>query len=274
MVHCEVPLTIEDLLYSPGAAVYDETAANIDTYFIAEAIRTAYPESVKSIFAKSNITYPAMPAVELLEPRKTDSKTLGPILFNEGTLDGSYEVIESIYKHQFQLDDTEFDDRLFLAFGDQKTSSLIRSMQAEQVDASAAYDRKDWLVGVAALFHLRMNFLWLMQRTHYGTMEQQDASTLYHNINFWGRKNIPADRAAFQVLEELVLHSFDARVVGLLYTRLEQDGIDTSEQDNVDQAIQDMNAQGFMDLVEDVRKISLRTTSLATIQGEVRQQHR
>ena len=184
MLHREVPLTIEDLLYSPGAAVCDETAANIDTYFIAEAIRTAYPESVKSIFAKSNITYPAMPAVELLDPRKTDSKTLGPILFNEGTLDGSYEVIESIYKHQFQLDDTEFNDRLFLAFGDQKTSSLIRSMQAEQVDASAAYDRKDWLIGVAALFHLRMNFLWLMERTHYGTMEQQDASTLYHNINF------------------------------------------------------------------------------------------
>jgi hypothetical protein len=90
-------------------------------------------------------------------------------------------------------------------------------MQAEQVDASAVYDRKDWLIGVAALFHLRMNFLWLMQQTHYRNIEQQDASTLYYNINFWGRKNIPADRAAFQVLEELVLHSFDARVVGLLW---------------------------------------------------------
>jgi hypothetical protein len=125
MLHREIPLTIEDLLYSPGAVVYDETAAKIDTYFIAEAIRIAYPDSVKSVFAESPITYPSMPAVELLELRKTDSKTLGPILFNEGTLDGSYEVIESIYKHQFKLDDAAFDDRLFLAFGDQKTSSLI-----------------------------------------------------------------------------------------------------------------------------------------------------
>ncbi|KAH7119247.1 hypothetical protein EDB81DRAFT_815518 [Dactylonectria macrodidyma] len=254
MLHREVPLTIEDLLYSPGAAIYDETAAEIDTYFIAEAIRATYPKSVKSIFSKSDIPFPPMPIVELLGLRKTDSKTLGPILFNEGTLDGSYEVVESIYKHQFQLDDTEFDNRLFLAFGDQKTSSLIRSMQAEQVDASAAYDRKDWLIGVAALFHLRMNFLWLMQKTHYGNMEQQDSSTLYHNINFWGRKNIPADRAAFQVLEELVLHSFDARVVGLLYIRLEQRGIDTSEQEEVDKAIQKMNAKGFMEVVEDIRK--------------------
>ncbi|KAJ4189476.1 hypothetical protein NW759_016766 [Fusarium solani] len=253
MLHREVPLTIEDL-YSPGAALYDETAAEIDTYFIAEAIRTAYPKSVKSIFAKSDNPFPAMPTVELLELRKTDSKTLGPILFNEGTLEGSYEVVESIYKHQFQLDNTEFYNRLFLAFGDQKTSSLIRSIQAEQVDASAAYDRKDWLIGVAALFHLRMNSLWLMQKTHYGNLEQQDPSTLYHNINFWGRKNIPSDRAAFQVLEELVLHSFDARVVGLLYTRLEQRCIDTSEQEEVDNAIQKMHAKGFMEVVRDIRK--------------------
>jgi hypothetical protein len=80
MLHPEVPLTIEDLVYSPGAAVYDETAAKIDAYFIAEAIRIAYPESIKSIFSKSDIPYPSMLAVELLELRKIDNKTLGPIV--------------------------------------------------------------------------------------------------------------------------------------------------------------------------------------------------
>jgi len=224
-----VPLTIYNLLSSPGAACYNEVSAEIDTFFIVEAIRTAYPGPVKVIFAKPDVSYPVMPAVELLEPRTTDSKTLGPILFNEGTLDSAYEVTENIYKHQLCTDDKEFDNRLFLVYGDQKTSSLIRSMQREQVEASSAYDRKDWLIGVAALFHLRMNYLWLMQRTHYGNMEQQDASTLYHHINFWGRKRIPSDRAAFQVLEELVLYSFDVRVVSLFYTRLEQRGIDVSD---------------------------------------------
>ena len=125
MLHRDVPLTIKDLLYSPGCATYDKIAAKLDAYFIAEAIQTAYPELVKPIFAESSIPYPAMPAVELLELQKTDSKTLGPILFNEGTLDDSYEVIENIYKLQFELENREFDDRLFLAFGDQKTASLI-----------------------------------------------------------------------------------------------------------------------------------------------------
>lgn len=143
MLYCEVPLTIEDILYSLGAAVCEKAAASIDTYFIVEVIRTAYPESVKTIFINSNITYLAMPEVELLELRKIDSKMLGQILFNKGTLDSSYEVIESIYKYQFKLNNTEFDDSLFLVFGDQKTSLLVGSMQAEQVDTSAVYDGKD-----------------------------------------------------------------------------------------------------------------------------------
>ncbi len=67
-----------------------------------------------------------MPAVELLVLGKTDSKTLGPILLNESTLDGSYEVIENIYKHQFELDNREFDDHLFLALCLTLSDSLRR----------------------------------------------------------------------------------------------------------------------------------------------------
>ena len=139
-----------------------------------------------------------------------------------------------------------------MVFSNQKTSLFIQSIQAEQVDISVVYNRKDWLIRVAALFYLYINFLWLIQQIYYRNIEQQDTSILYYNINFWGRKNIPADRAAFQVLEELVLHSFDARVVGLLYTCLEQYSINISEQDKVDQAIQDINTQGFTDLVENI----------------------
>lgn len=93
-------------------------------------------------------------------------------------------------------------------------------------------------------------------------MEQQDALTLYHHINFWGRKRIPSDRAAFQVLEELVLHSFDARVVGLFYTRLEQRGINISDQAEVGAAIQAMEPSGGHP------QLGLQRSSLAAIQGE------
>jgi hypothetical protein len=67
ILYREVLLIIEDLLYSPGVVIYDETTAMIDAYFIAEVIQTAYLESVKSIFAKSDIPYPSMLLVELLK---------------------------------------------------------------------------------------------------------------------------------------------------------------------------------------------------------------
>lgn len=68
MLHREVPLTIHDLLSSPRAACYDKVSAEIDTFFIVEAIRTAYLGPVKAAFAKPNVSYPVMLVVELLEP--------------------------------------------------------------------------------------------------------------------------------------------------------------------------------------------------------------
>lgn len=115
-----------------------------------------------------------------------------------------------------------------------------------------AHDRKDWILGITALFHLRMNYLWLMQRTHYGG-PGQDASTLHHHANWWERKNVPSDRAAFAVLEELVLHSFDARVVGLLYIELERGGVDTSKIEVVEEAISQMASSQLLHIVEGIR---------------------
>jgi hypothetical protein len=99
MLYYEVLFTKEDLLSAPRAAEYNEVAAKINTYFITKVIRVVYPESVNYIFYKSDISYLSMPVIKLLEPRKTDSKTLGLILFNKGTLDSTYDVLENIYKH-------------------------------------------------------------------------------------------------------------------------------------------------------------------------------
>lgn len=252
MYHPGVPLELTDLMGSPGAVVEDRVGTDIDTFFIMEAIRTVYPEAVNRLFADSATLYPSMPRIEVLEPRVTDAKTLGPIMFSEGTRDGTYDVTENIYKNQFQLGDEEFEERLFLAFGDQKTASLLRSMCTEANVSVNAYDKKDWILGITALFHLRMNYLWLMQRTHYGG-PGQDASTLHHNSNWWERKNIPGDRAPFAVLEELVLHSFDARVVALFYIELEKEGITTSRTEAVGEVISQMSSQKLLHIVQRIQ---------------------
>jgi hypothetical protein len=70
---------------------------------LAEAISYIHQYAVKSIFytdksaistaGLSSLTYPEFPSVERLAPRRTPHFGLGPILENEGTIEGTYEVL-------------------------------------------------------------------------------------------------------------------------------------------------------------------------------------
>lgn len=54
-----------------------------------------------------------------------------------------------------------------------------------------------------------------------GGMHACDPLTMFHQINVLNRRNVPIEKAPFQHLEELMLHSFDARVVALFLVKLE-----------------------------------------------------
>ena len=150
----------KDVLSALGAQ-RDDIQADIYTFFIADAIRRLYPKAVDQIWAQSlDEGFPRMPRIDLLDPRRTKSYSLGAIPFNEGTIDGNYQVHKSIFVDQFGLDPEEhFKNRLYLVYGDQKTAQLIRSVKIEQRTAAMDYDRRDWLLPIPSLFHLRMNFL-------------------------------------------------------------------------------------------------------------------
>lgn len=45
-------------------------------------------------------------------------------------VDGNYEVLNNIYKDQLGLEDVDFQERLHLVYGDQKTYSLSLSCRA------------------------------------------------------------------------------------------------------------------------------------------------
>jgi hypothetical protein len=54
-----------------------------------------------------------------------------------------------------------------------------------------------------------------------------DPSTLHHAANFWRRKKIKKEKADFFALEELIIHSFKARVVAAYWSLL-SDGLGES----------------------------------------------
>ena len=115
---------------------HDEVQNQISSFFIAKAISQVYPAAVDHVFnSKADIRYPfpKMPELDILPPEVTPSTTLGPIIAEEGSIDGNYEVLKDIFLHQLSLDkEKDFFSRLFIIFGDQLTVSRLRSVQLER----------------------------------------------------------------------------------------------------------------------------------------------
>ena len=79
----------------------------------------------------------------------------------------------------------------------------------------------DWAASVTGLWHLRLNYLKLIMGTFFGGRKYSDQfSTFYPQINHLDRRNIPKESAPFQHMEELILHSFEARILGILYIHI------------------------------------------------------
>ena len=200
------PLDWERYLLSIGPC-RDSLSDDITTFFISDAIKRAFPAEFNMIFKAH--PQPEIPPQDVLPIVKQDPVPLVPIHANEGTIDGTYEVQKNIFLGQYKLDQLkDFSDQIFLVYGDQKTCRLNRTTRFEQQDAELDYDRKMWLIPVAALFHLQMNFLWLIQSTHSGSASTaNESASLYSNMNFLGRKNIKLQLGAFHPLERLVSQS-------------------------------------------------------------------
>lgn len=249
----------------------DDIQRQISTFLIARAIREAFPEEVANVY--NCVTFVKMPEVEVLRHMQSKHATLGPIKFNEGTIDGQYGVLNTIFCDQFGLhknpsrgvdegrensEDTDqnidWAERLYLVYGDQKTVQLIRTVQEERIGSEQPYDTYGWVLPVPALFHLQMNLQWGIQRVFEGTQATNDKSTLHHAKNILERKHIPSVNGPFHHTQELIEHSFAARVVAMLFTNLQQDNIDTLDSGEVARYISGLTSQQFLQRVEQIRQ--------------------
>jgi hypothetical protein len=160
-----------------------------------------------------------MPVLDVLKPVKTVHCSLGPIPHDESSNAGNILILENIFQNQYHLPDSTFKERLFLIYGDQKTTQRIRSIKQRRGQAQRPYDRLQWVLPIPALFHLRMNYLYMISRIHFGG-PGGDQSTLYDSMNFWTRKKISQSNADFYALEQLIIHSFQARICAILWNML------------------------------------------------------
>lgn len=193
-----------------------------------------------------------MPEVDVLAPVKTRHCSLGPIPHDESSNAGNFMVLENIFRQQYRLSDAAFEHRLFLIYGDQKTTQRIRTIKRRRFRARQPYDSLRWALPVPALFHLRMNYLYMVSMIHFGG-QGGDQSTLYDAMNFWTRKGISKSKSDFYALEQLVIHSFQARVCALVWHRLTRSGL-VREVEDITRMLATLDPKGFSHLLDSIIK--------------------
>ena len=243
-----IPLNVEDIYRSPGFG--DELSPQISRYLIANAMKGIHLAGVERIFEDSDL-FPQMPSIQCISNGKTRFWQFGAIMEDEGTIQGTYGVHKSIFLDQLGLQapdnphnsaaPDDFTKRLWLAHGDQLTAHHIRSVKREQIYASRPFDRRDWLLGVPAWFHIEMNLYNTLVRTHFAPEDKQEEAhhCLRSDMTLWNRSTITRENAKYHELVPVIERGFMARITALFYAAMERQGFrismpDLSEPSNLD----------------------------------------
>ena len=202
-----------------------------------------------------------MPTIDLLDPQKTESYQLGPILENEGTIEGTAAAKDNIYQKQmgWGKEEEQIKGCLFLGTGDAKSVRNMKSLQGGRADATREVDRHQNLLPIPALFHLQMNFAYAIQKAHDGSkVNNPDAtraskSTLLWHRSITGIKGAHGEKPEYFTLRDLLIKSFRSRIIAAV---LEIEGIPYHTQqvaDAIQKKLRKMKKEDFFRLVEAIR---------------------
>jgi hypothetical protein len=174
------------------------------------------------------------------------------MLYNEGTIDGTYQVIENVFLEQLGDDgDTNLDGLLQLVYGDQKTVSLLHAVKKQRAEAIRLFDRFSWLLPIPGLFHWRMNYLDMIFELYSGAGHPTVESTLHHNKVYLGC--VQGHKSPFHHKEEVATRSFDARITAMFY-QFAPSTVNSAHSNEVDDWIQSLGKGQFLDIVDQIRQ--------------------
>ena len=279
-----IPLSLRDIATSPALTGGDDIGRRVSSSLIADAVQRLYPEGVKAVFDRDgDSSYPAFPVIEQLPPRVTQYWQFAGIPQDEGTIEGTYAVHEDIFLRQLGLkaadkpgEVDDFTRRLVLCHGDQLTDDRIRSTLQEQRRAELPYDRRQWIRPLPAWFHVQMNLLATIVRTHWA------ADPGFHNVHSlvtdmtrWNRSHGTRDNAKYHLMEPVVAQGFTSRVGALFCAAMRDRGllpVDTErnpQREVVGNAVSRLSAPQFVELVEDVRSTAFTLSAWTSSSPDV-----
>ena len=93
----------------------------------------------------------------------------------------TYNVIDRVFQEELGYDRAkDFDEQLYLVYGDQKTVSLVQTVHRERVETKDCYDDFNWILSIPGLFHWRMNYMDMIHEVYSGSEHAALELTLYH----------------------------------------------------------------------------------------------
>jgi hypothetical protein len=189
---------------------------------------------------------------------------------NEGTIDGTYQVINQIFREQFGLaNEDRYNNIIQLVYGDQKTCGLVGSIKKESRWSRSIYGSYRWVLPIPGPFHWRTNFIKMVMEMFCDESKTESDCTLNYNAIHMGIKQGHTDPFHYQ--EQLAMQSVNARVLARLYTVIKADGrsIDLEDKSQVDRLLQNLSLPTMLRYVEIVRQSIFSRSELSKKQGEM-----
>jgi hypothetical protein len=262
------PLLLHNLVYAAlnsreliGDSVEDE--------FIIQAIYHSHPDATRSSLRSWSAKWKSAP-VNLVETETTELAELPSLHYNSGTIEGTRNVHRHIMRLIGVNDEKDLDffqSRLVLFYGDQKTVALTRAARVEMADSLSAFERRDWLLPIPALFHVQMNYIQgVMIQTHWSPQRprkkedqfKHSAHSILADMQFLRYKGISEDRPPFHLLDALLLESFYGRLLALFYKALKARQLfnDRCERprESVDTLITQLTETQFRAIIQEIKE--------------------
>lgn len=182
---------------------------------------------------KHSVMFP-LPTTEKKSHRKTEVFYLGAVAANSSTSEGTAQVHEYLMQHELKIplesSDDIFRTRLFLFHGDQKTVENGRAARIEQEDSECAFNTRNWLLPIPALFHVQMNLSTVFLRMFWAPFNKpgdqlRTTHCILADMQRFGFKNITQDKAPWYDLHRLLQMGYYSRVLATFLQCLEHHGV-------------------------------------------------
>lgn len=153
------------------------------------------------------------PKIRVLSNEKTQFFPLPALNEEEASVGGTIRVVEKIFTMLLGLATEMIEVQLRLLVGDWLTIRNLRLMKEERRDEFRAFLRFDWVQEAAMPFHFQLNAMYMLCRTHLGTISQQNPSSLEHHRSLLRRSKSDPKKPEYNKAKELVMHSLIARIL-------------------------------------------------------------